>query len=261
MAKPLDALLELVASRDAVAKLYFVGDYVNRGPDSRSVIDRLLALAPGSARFVRGNHDDILDQILHGEPFAPNAAEGHRLVALRWFLQYGLDATLSSYGADAARVAGIAKRASDVSALDELIALIPPAHRAFIHSLEPMIDEADLFVAHGNWNPRESDATIAERLSIDPDARRRLLWRRFGTNDITNDKAWKRVGYFGHTPVDLYPELLPDSQQLVPIEMSNIRLIDTAAALLPHGRLTAYCHEESTFLQVDREGRFIDNQT
>lgn len=260
MAHPLDALLKVIASRDTDAKLYFVGDYVNRGRDSRNVIDRLLALAPGSARFVRGNHDDIFDQILHDKPFAPNSSEGNRLTAFRWFLQYGLDATLCSYGADAAQVEHIAKHATDVSALDKLIALIPPAHRAFIHALEPIIDDADLFVAHGNWNVNESDATLAKRLTTEPDARRRLLWHRFSTNDIMSIKAWQRTGYFGHTPVELYPQLLPDSKQLLPIQSSKIRLLDTAVALQPHGRLTAYCHEESTFLQVDRQGALVDDR-
>lgn len=259
MVHPLDALLDAIASRDSDAKLYFVGDYVNRGPDSRSVIDRLLALPPGSARFVRGNHDDVFDQILHGAPFAPNASEGNRLAALRWFLQYGLDATLCSYGADAARVEWIAKRASNVSALDELIALIPPAHQAFIHALEPIIDDTDLFVAHGNWNVNESDATLAHRLVSEPNSRRRLLWNRFSTNDIMSNKAWQRTGYFGHTPVELYPELLRDCKQLLPIQANSIRLIDTAAALQPYGRLTAYCHELGTFLQADSRGRLIDD--
>ena len=57
MLRPLRALVDRVRRADPGAALLFVGDYINRGPDSKGVIDFLLAL--DGARFCRGNHDDI----------------------------------------------------------------------------------------------------------------------------------------------------------------------------------------------------------
>ena len=81
MRDALRALLDSVHKLDPSPRFYFVDDYVNRGPDSRGVIDLLLTLR--DARFCRGNHDDIFDMVLTGESFAPNAAMGQRTVAFR----------------------------------------------------------------------------------------------------------------------------------------------------------------------------------
>ena len=62
MLKPLEAIVNEIHRTDPRAWLYFVGDYVNRGPESRGVVDLLLTLQ--NAKFIRGNHDDLLDQIL-----------------------------------------------------------------------------------------------------------------------------------------------------------------------------------------------------
>ena len=90
----------------------------------------------------------------------------------------------------------------------------------------------------------------------DPVRRERLLWGRFESEEIRRIKAWKRTGYFGHTPVDNYPELLP-SEEFVPIIGPGIVLLDTACALSPQGRLTAVCHENQTFHQADRFGNIV----
>lgn len=245
MAKPLAALLDAVSSRDGESKFYFVGDYVNRGPETKQVLDQLLALPAGAARFVRGNHDDIFGQVLDGTSYAPNASHGDRHVAFRWFLQYGLDSTLASY---------------DANSLDQLIAKIPESHRNFIQSLEPVIEEPDLFVAHGYWPVDQPDSELAGQLQRDPATRHQLLWNRFKTEEIVSDKAWRRAGYFGHTPVELYPELLADPRRPLPIQSSKIRLLDTAVALQLRGRLTAYCHETSAFIQVNRDGRVVGGE-
>ena len=59
-AKTLDGLLrelELMAEDH----LIFVGDYIDRGPDSKGVIDRMLVLKEKySCTFLRGNHEELL---------------------------------------------------------------------------------------------------------------------------------------------------------------------------------------------------------
>src|SRR5262245_38716571 len=68
----LESLLTAIRKRDPSPRLLFTGDYVNRGPDSHGVLNILLKL--DNAVFVRGNHDDILDIILHGDGFCDHPA-------------------------------------------------------------------------------------------------------------------------------------------------------------------------------------------
>ncbi|MGH7806272.1 MAG: metallophosphoesterase family protein, partial [Candidatus Binatia bacterium] len=57
----LDVLLDAMGPA-AGDKLVFVGDYVDRGPDSQGVVSRLLSLAEKSGAecvFLKGNHEDM----------------------------------------------------------------------------------------------------------------------------------------------------------------------------------------------------------
>jgi hypothetical protein len=66
MLHTLKRLVERVASVDESPRFVFVGDYADRGPFSRALVDYLLAI-PFPAEFLRGNHDDVLDYLLNGE--------------------------------------------------------------------------------------------------------------------------------------------------------------------------------------------------
>jgi serine/threonine protein phosphatase 1 len=253
MLTPLEGLLAAIARADADAKLFFVGDYVNRGPQSKGVIDLLLTLK--NARFIRGNHDDIFDQVLGGANYAPNASNGDRWTAYKWFAQHGLVETLLSYGIDPQEIYRATQRRNEMGAL---MARIPEAHINFIHNLPPLIEEDEFFVCHGRWEPTDFDQApgITEQLATDLNRRHRLLWGRFSDVELPAAKAWNRVGYFGHTPVDNYPALL-GNRDPVPLRGTKIVLLDTAAALLPNGRLTAFCHEKQMCLQADRQGKLV----
>src|SRR6266700_1770784 len=98
MLRPLVTLVNQVRKIDPQGRLIFVGDYVNRGPDARGVIDYLLELK--DADFIRGNHDDIFDLVVNGQCYAENAAHDDRIAAFQWFMKYGLDNTLLSYDCD-----------------------------------------------------------------------------------------------------------------------------------------------------------------
>src|SRR3546814_20251551 len=49
--------------------IVFLGDFIDRGPDSAGVIERLRVYRPASARpvFLAGNHEEVLLRILQGE--------------------------------------------------------------------------------------------------------------------------------------------------------------------------------------------------
>jgi serine/threonine protein phosphatase 1 len=76
---------------DAPFRVIFLGDYVDRGPDSRGVIDLLMDLQRRwPVVCLKGNHEELMLQ-------AVNQPAGGRL--RRW-LEYGGDHTLASYGLD-----------------------------------------------------------------------------------------------------------------------------------------------------------------
>src|SRR5690348_5650974 len=102
MAAALDWLIALIEREDHSPHFIFVGDYVNRGPDSPKVIDRILALSRTSC--LRGNHDDIFDLVLHGECYSCNENAPDSVSAFTWFMQHGLAETLMAYGADSAEL-------------------------------------------------------------------------------------------------------------------------------------------------------------
>src|SRR4051794_35059413 len=105
MLKPLTTLVAMVRAEDPDAELLFTGDYVNRGPDSRGVIDYLLKL--DRCRFIRGNHDDVFDLILHGKSYAPHGSVTESIIAFQWFMEHGLDKTLLSYGVSESSLQGL----------------------------------------------------------------------------------------------------------------------------------------------------------
>jgi serine/threonine protein phosphatase 1 len=256
MARPLEALLSAISRRDPAAHFVFVGDYVNRGIESRRVIDLLLTLS--DATFLRGNHDDILDLLLHGTCFISHPSAPDGLSAFVWFIQHGLAETLMSYGADWAELDWIGRKPSP-RAVEQCLSIVPENHRRFIRALKPYFETADFLVIHGYWDPDDSDdsAIIAARLESEPQLRYRMLWWRFTEQQITRKKKWKRTCYFGHTPVFNYRSAGTD---FVPIRGEKMVLLDTAIALCPAGNLSAVCDESGTVLQSSRAGEIIELQ-
>lgn len=86
--KPLDALLDAIepATGDRIVTL---GDYVDRGPDSQGVLERLIELeSAGLLVPLLGNHEEMMIAALAGR------------TPRDWWLHHGGEATLASYGAD-----------------------------------------------------------------------------------------------------------------------------------------------------------------
>ena len=249
MLRPLEALLGAISRRDPAARLIFAGDYVNRGPDSRRVIDRLLTLE--HATFLRGNHDDIFDLLLSGDCYICHTSAPDPLSAFTWFMQHGLAETLMSYGCDWAELE-YAQLHPTPKRVAQVVSAVPEAHREFVHSLRPVFEGDTFFVAHGYWDPdaRDESPSITQQLSNDPQLRYRLLWHRFTQAQISGRKRWRRTGYFGHTPVFNYPA----GADFEPVRGPGIALLDTAVALSAIGVLTAVCVESGITLRADRAG-------
>jgi hypothetical protein len=252
MLRPLAALVRHIEQEDPAAQFCFVGDYVNKGPDTPGVIDLLLALPPAHApaRFVRGNHDDVLDLLLGGESLGGLPA-GERIAAARRFLPRGLDATLAGYG-----IAGVDPSAEDRQidyALTRLAAAMPPAHREFLRSLPAVIEMEDVFIAHGFLPLEDSSEHLAGRAAVDAELRRKLIGGAFDAAGVTAPKGWSRTGIFGHRAVAKYPPEMRAGCNF-PVTGPRIILLDTEPAA-PGGLLTAWCIESGRFRQSDAAGR------
>jgi serine/threonine protein phosphatase 1 len=254
MLRPLRAMIDAVTRRDPSPRLLFVGDYVNRGPDSRGVVDLLLGLPDAS--FVRGNHDDVFDLVLHGDCYDPSAVPD-AVSAFVWFMNHGLATTFSSYGVDFADLEHAVRKPSP-QILEGVTAAVPEAHRRFFRSLPAVIEEDDLFVAHAMWPIDESDDWPGVEATLRATRRLRhvVLWGRYRDAEVLARKHWHRTGYFGHTPVETFGRRVTGGRN-VPVLGPGIVLLDTAAALTPDGRLSAVCVESGEVVQVDRAGAIL----
>ena len=146
----------------------FVGDYVDRGPSARDVVEQLLEFERGPAEvvFLKGNHEDMMLSFL-GLP-------GHYGDS---FLFNGGAATLDSYGVSESNLA---------SAIDYL----PEQHLRFFRELSTSyLSPPYLFVHAGVVPTRQLDEQSVED----------LLWIR--QEFIFNPHVLGETVVFGHTPM------------------------------------------------------------
>ncbi len=255
MFAPLETMLLVVARLDREATFYFVGDYINRGPESRRVLDLLVTLK--NAKFVRGNHDDVFDLILNEHWLGGEEETFDPVTACSWFLKHGLRETLLSYGITNR---AIEQFVDDPSAafLDLIRVTVPKAHAKFVHALPVFIGEKDALIAHAFWPPEElnDDKHIHERIDDDAEMNHRVIWERWKNYQVLAEKPWKRPGFFGHTPVQNYPASMR-VMDAMPVMGPMVTLLDTAIALGSDGRLTAVCIEDGQVVQIDRECRVV----
>ncbi|QUS39281.1 serine/threonine protein phosphatase [Tardiphaga alba] len=172
------ALARIVAhAMDAPATLVVLGDFVDKGPDSRGVIARLRTGLPASWRVVtlKGNHDALMVAALRGD------------IAITDWLEKGGDAALMSYGGDAADVP-----VHDVDWLDGRPLFHEDAHRVYVHAgVEPALplraqdvwtlltkryaddDDSGLggkHVVHGHDRHPDGPLLLANRSNLDTNA-------------------------------------------------------------------------------------------
>ena len=189
-AGPLRRLLEDVtadarASRPAERPLLvFIGDYVDRGPDSKGAIDLILeAEAAGVFDVValKGNHEDALIRFLAEPDYAP-----------AWIGGWG-ETTLPAYGV-------ATPSAYDVAACEaaqaRFAAAFPDEHRAFLGRLELSCTVGDYHFVHAGVRPG---------LALEAQAERDLMWIRYDFLECEDD--FGKVIVHGHTPSAGRPEV------------------------------------------------------
>jgi serine/threonine protein phosphatase 1 len=132
------AAIEYVPS-DAIVLL---GDYVDRGPDSCGVIDRILQLkTETNVHAVLGNHDEMLLSVLDGQ------------LSPQFWIRHGATPTLDSYGF-----------AGDLDA-------IPVEHVEFLRNCPALLQTDQYFFTHANYDERvpldQQDPTLLRWTSLD----------------------------------------------------------------------------------------------
>jgi serine/threonine protein phosphatase 1 len=154
----------------------YLGDYVDRGWQSRGVVEHLAR--PRHDGLVRvhllGNHDVWLRAFLRGEPVAPG------------WLRYGGDATLVSYGVRLAP--GLDEEGRLAATREALMAAVPNPHVDFLERLEVAFSFGDYFFCHAGVRP---NLPLAAQTEED------LLWIREPFLDWRGDPG--KVIVHGHT--------------------------------------------------------------
>lgn len=214
----LEAMLGKIERDEAIrpeanTTIVFLGDLIDRGPDSARVVDLVLKLGrTRTVRAIAGNHEEMLLASLESEQ------------TLRRFLEHGGKETILSYFADRNEY----NRLSIAELRQNLVSIIPQDHLTFFRSLEDFVCIGQYVFVHAGIRPG------VELGAQDPHD---LRWIRQGFLDCDHDLGV--IVVHGHT-------ICQD------VELrSNRAGIDTGAYL--HGKLSALALEGSSrwFLEVN----------
>ncbi len=207
----LRSLMQMIEAHEATLPradtlLVFLGDYIDRGPDSRGVVDFLINRIPGKFEtcFLRGNHEDMMMGVF----------ESANIFDV-WALNGGM-ATARSYGIE---FDPHGASANDIQfMIRHLDVALPQAHRKFFDGLQVSREIGDYFFVHAGVRPgvplhRQDESDCM-----------------FIRGDFLNHRGdFGKIIVHGHTPVE-EPQMLP-----------NRIALDTGAFF--SGRLTTLCLE------------------
>jgi diadenosine tetraphosphatase ApaH/serine/threonine PP2A family protein phosphatase len=185
----------------------FLGDYVDRGPASQAVLERLAGNQVSHRRvFLKGNHETFITDFINRPSILQ---DWQRLGGLETLLSYGVKPTIN------AKATAQAQLAADFDCA------FPESHRRFLDGLQPSFTCGDYFFAHAGVRPG---------IALEKQREEDLLWIR--EDFLFCEDEFDKVVIHGHTPV-LEPDIRP-----------NRINIDTGA--FATGRLTCLILEDDT---------------
>ncbi|MCU0901567.1 MAG: metallophosphoesterase [Cypionkella sp.] len=222
----LRAVHDLIAddmARNGPGQVVHVGDLVDRGPDSRAVVQYL---AEGIARgedwvVLKGNHDRMFTLFLD-DPAAQDP--GLRSIYSWLHPKLGGAATLQSYGVENAADRPVAKVHADA------LAAVPADHRAFLAARPTWHRATGAIFVHAGVRP---GVPITEQAEDD------LVWIRTGFLD--HDGPFEALIVHGHTAID------------IPTHYGNRVNIDSSAAY--GGPLSAIVIDDGAVFHLTPRGR------
>jgi len=257
-------LISRICKQDPNAEFIFMGDYADRGPNSKEVIAFLIQFSKyKKCTFLRGNHDDVINCLLGNTPlfdlkyFVPygsNPSEHYQSV-YDWWRKHGLNEFLQSYNI----------HASDCVLPTYIPAYIPDSHKEFFNKTrlfhaEIVNDKTYLFVhAHvpeyyANFKKNIDMISNAEIFPSGVDNQTVLfscLWQTINPTLLDRRNNIERNGrvyhqeeilVVGHTPCS---NLNSDNRHHAIIG-NGIIAIDSGVCF--GGHLTAYCLETESFI-------------
>ncbi len=179
----LDQLIDMIEADDAARgdadfQLIFLGDLIDRGPDSARVVETVggLLASGDQVRLIKGNHEEVFAAVATG------SAQSARLL-----MKIGGYETLASYG--------ISRTEADRGTIDDLADLlkarIPQRHLDIIEAGEDMIRSGDYVFVHAGIRPG---------VPMDQQQGSDLRWIRGPFLDARRRDRF--VVVHGHTPTD-----------------------------------------------------------
>lgn len=167
-----ESLMEQVNYNPANDQLILLGDYVDRGPASKGVVDKVRQLHAKGAIALMGNHDHMMVKSFEQDP----------VFIERWF-RNGAQKTLASYGHSAADTKTGAPESLEKTSLIE-------EHIAFLAGLDCYYETDEYIFVHGGVHP---STPLGE---TDPYM---LMWIR---EEFHNGYQGEKTVVFGHTPTE-----------------------------------------------------------
>lgn len=168
----------------AQSRRIFLGDYIDRGPDSRKVLDTLIDIGQRhDSVFIKGNHETLVGDFLRNPAMLP-----------AWRALGGLE-TLASYGIACPLNPDPARQMEAARAFREAL---PRSHIDFLTRLTSCLALDDLLFVHAGIRPGVPLASQSEH---------DLLWIR---DDFLQHRGdFGKLVVHGHTPVRA-PEVHPN---------------------------------------------------
>lgn len=171
---------DLAASTAARRVLVFLGDHVDRGPDSRGVLDQVVEVATDltlEVHTLRGNHEDRMEAFLDDPSLGPG------------WCDYGGRECLMSYGVVPPAMRGDPE--GWAGAAQALRAALPDSHLRLLRSQGHSVAVGDYFFAHAGARPG---------VALDAQSPDDLMWVRHEFLD--HPAPFEKVVVHGHTPAD-----------------------------------------------------------
>ena len=166
-----EALINFLEKSEGLSEkdlVVFLGDYIDRGPDTKAVVELMLDVRTRypRTRFLKGNHEDMLLDFLG---FGGNLGQA--------FLYNGGLETIQSYGITVFAPPG------------EMVSTMPPSHFKFYCELESILLIDNFACVHAGLNPLRD-----LKAQNDSD----VFWIR--DEFLNNVHTFRRTVIFGHTP-------------------------------------------------------------